>query len=102
MGGCATVRALAGGTFSRPQREGATADPAFAGKPAEQFSMAHAHDRGGNFRRADRVAIQGRLSSSPHRRPTGAFVQIISPIDDSAAPFCISASAATHESTGLL
>src|SRR5580765_3432368 len=89
MGGCATVRALAGGTFSRPQREGAAADPAFAGKPTEQLSVAHSHDRRRNFCRADRVAIQGRLSSSRYRRAADTFVQIISPIDNSAAALCI-------------
>src|SRR5438034_2718597 len=86
MGGGATVRALAGGTFSRPQREGAAADPAFAGKPAEQFTMAHAHDGRRDFRRANRIVIQNRLSSRRHRRPADAVMQIISPINDSATP----------------
>src|SRR5438034_1659816 len=97
MGGGATVRALAGGTFSRPQREGAAADPAFAGKPAEQFTMAHAHDGRRDFRRSNRIVIQNWLSSRRHRRPAGAFVQIISPINDSANPLWLLRSA-IHES----
>src|SRR5439155_16344633 len=89
MGRCATVRALAGGTFSRPQREGAAADPAFAGKPDEQFAMAHAHDGRRDFRRANRIVIQNWLSSRRHRRAADAFVQIIPSIDNSAAPLCM-------------
>src|SRR6266705_3342249 len=102
MGRCATVRALAGGTFSRPQREGAAADPAFAGKPDEQFAMAHAHDGRRDFRRANRFVIQNWLSSRRHRRPAGAFVQIISPINDSATPFWLTLTSATHESRGAV
>src|SRR6476659_480337 len=97
VGGCATVRALAGGTFSRPQREGAAADPAFAGKPTEQLSVAHSHDRRRNFCRADRVAIQGRLSSSRYRRAADTFVRIISPLNNSATPLWLTLASATHD-----
>src|SRR4029077_16096056 len=98
MGGCATVRALAGGIFSRPQRESAAADPAFAGKPAEQFAMAHAHDGRRDFPRSDRVAIQDGFPSRRHRLPTGAFVQIISPINDSAKSLWLTLTSAMHDS----
>src|SRR6478752_6279014 len=97
MGGCATVRALAGGTFSRPQREGDAADPAFARKPAEQFAMAHAHDWRRNFRRADRIAIQGQLSASRHRRAADTFVRIISPLNNSATSLWLTLASATHD-----
>src|SRR5258707_11293288 len=100
MGGCATVRALAGGTFSRPQRESAAADPAFAGKPAEQFAMAHAHDGRRDFRRSNRIAIQNRLSSRWYRRPAGAFVQIISSINDAAKPFWLTLASAKQQIEG--
>src|SRR5437667_3297788 len=89
MGGRAIIRALVGGTFSRAERKGAESDPASPGKPAEQFSVAHAHDRRRNFRRADRVAIQTRLSSRRYRREAHAFMQIILPIDHSATPVCM-------------
>ena len=85
-----------GGTLSGSQREGAGADPASAGKPAEQFAVAHAHDRRRNFRRANRVAIQSRLSSRRHRRAADAFVQIISPIDDSITLVWLNTVAATN------
>src|SRR6266702_5694392 len=96
MGRCATVRALAGGTCSRPQREGAAADPAFAGKPDEHFTMAHAHDGRRDFRRSNRIVIQNWLSSRRHRRPASAFVQIISPINDSATPLWLTLTSAAQ------
>src|SRR6478735_11184810 len=62
--------------------------------------MAHAHDGRRDFRRADRVAIQGRLSSSRHRRPADTFVRIISPINDSATPFSVTLASATQRIEG--
>ena len=67
-----------------------------AGKPAKQFAVAHAHDRRRNFRRANRVAIQSRLSSRRHRRAADAFVQIISPIDNSIALVWLNTVGATN------
>src|SRR5215208_4412441 len=96
VGGCAIIRALAGGTFSRPQRESAAANPAFARKSAEQFEMAHAHNRRRDFCRSNRIVIQNRLSSRRHRRPSGAFVQIISPVNDSAKPFWLGLASTRH------
>jgi DNA repair photolyase len=64
------------------------------GKPAEQFSVAHAHDGRRNFLQSRSRPYSKSVVVARHRRAAGAFVSIISPIDDSAAPFCISGSAA--------
>src|SRR5256885_9985772 len=89
LGSRATIRALVGGTFSRAERKGAWPHPASPRKPAEQFAMAYTHDRRRNFRRANRVAIRGGLSPRGHRRAADAFLQIISQIDNAAAPSCM-------------
>src|SRR5262245_49795535 len=59
--------------------------------------MAHAHDGRRDFRRADRVAVQNQLSPRRHWRASDAFVQIISSINDSAAPLRLTSASATHE-----
>ena len=87
--------------FPDRKEKGAAANPASPRKPAEQFAVAHAHDGRRDFRRANRIAIQSRLSSRRHRRAADAFVQIISPIDDSAAPLWLTLTSATHESRAL-
>jgi hypothetical protein len=53
-------------------------------------SQWHTRISGGrNFRRANRVDVQSQLSSRGYRRADDAFVQIVSPIDNLAAPLCM-------------
>ena len=91
MGGGAVVRTVAGGTFSGSQREGARAHPSHAKKSVESFAVAHAHDRGRNFRRANRITIQSRLPSRRHWEAADALLQIISPIGNPIKPLWLSA-----------
>src|SRR5215510_485928 len=87
VGGGATIRALVGGTFSRAKRKGAWPYPESPGKPAEQFAVAHAYDWRRDFCRANRVAVQNRVSSHRNRRAADAFSQVIPPNGNSTPPF---------------
>ena len=49
--------------------------------------MAHAHERGGDFRRANRFAIQSRLPSCGHSGAAEIILRIVQKTDNTAPVF---------------
>src|SRR5437870_8532554 len=79
-------------TFSGSQREGAGTHSAFARKPAKQFAMAHAYDRGGHLCRTNRFNVYRLLQTQPDARASEAVVRVISTTRGAAQPFRLKSS----------
>src|SRR5205823_14840137 len=79
-------------TFSGSQREGAGTHSAFARKPAKQFAMAHAYDRGGHLCRTNRFNVYRLLQTQRNARASETVVRVISTTRGTAQPFRLKSS----------